>query len=73
MITGTIGSLQALEAVKLILNIGDTLSGRILTFDGLRLNFREIEWSRKANCPLCGDNATIKELKEYEIKCRLKI
>jgi len=56
MIAGTIGSLQALEAVKVILGIGQTLSGRILTFDGLGLNFREIEWKKKRNCPLCGEN-----------------
>ncbi|MCX7923540.1 MAG: HesA/MoeB/ThiF family protein [Clostridia bacterium] len=72
MITGTIGSLQALEAIKVITGIGETLSGRILTFDGLGLNFREIKWSKKKNCPLCGENPTVKELVEYEIKCKLK-
>jgi len=56
MVAGTIGSLQALEAVKVILGIGNTLSGRILTFDGLNLDFRTIDWKRKSNCPLCGEN-----------------
>jgi molybdopterin/thiamine biosynthesis adenylyltransferase len=71
-VAGTIGSLQALEAIKLITGIGETLSGRILTFDGVNLNFREIKWSRKSNCPLCGNNPTIKELVQYDIKCKLK-
>lgn len=56
MVAGTIGSLQALETVKVILGIGRTLSGRILTFDGLNLVFRTIDWKRKSNCPLCGKN-----------------
>ncbi|HHV99605.1 MAG TPA: HesA/MoeB/ThiF family protein [Clostridiaceae bacterium] len=60
MVAGTIGSLQALEAVKVILGIGRTLSGRILTFDGLNLDFRTIDWKRKSNCPLCGENAVKK-------------
>lgn len=72
MITGTIGSLQALEAVKTILGIGETLSGRLLTFDGLTSCFREINWQKKKNCPLCGENPTIKELQQYDLKCRLK-
>lgn len=71
-IAGTIGSLQALEAVKLIAGIGDTLSGRILIFDGLRLGFSEIECEKSLECPLCGENPTVKELIEYEIKCKLK-
>ena len=72
MITGTIGSLQALEAIKVILGIGETVSGRILMFDGLGLNFREVKWKRRHNCPLCGENPSILELVQYEIKCRIK-
>lgn len=72
MITGTIGSLQALEAVKVILGIGQTLSGRILTFDGLGLGFREVEWKKRSSCPLCGENPSVKELVQYEIKCKVK-
>jgi adenylyltransferase/sulfurtransferase len=73
MVTGTIGSLQALEAVKVILEIGETLSNRLLTFDGLTLNFRTIDFPKKNNCPLCGKNATIKELTQYELKCKNKV
>lgn len=71
-VAGTMGSLQALETVKVLLGIGQTLSGRILTFDGLGLNFREIEWSKKPSCPLCGERPEIKTLEEYELKCKLK-
>ena len=72
-VAGTIGSLQALEAIKVLLNIGDTLSGRILSFDGLSLSIREIPWKKRKTCPLCGENPVIKELQEYEIKCKSKI
>ena len=72
MIAGTMGSLQALEAVKVILGIGQTLTGRILTFDGLNLEFREIGWRKRQNCPLCGENPRIRELQEQEIQCKRK-
>lgn len=71
-ITGTIGSLQALEAVKVLTGAGETVSGRILTFDGLNMEFRSVGWKKRKTCPLCGDEPVIKELAEYEIKCRLK-
>jgi len=71
-IAGIIGSLQALEAVKLITGIGETLLGRILIFDGLSLRFSEIECEKLPECSLCGEKPTIKELVEYEIKCKLK-
>jgi adenylyltransferase/sulfurtransferase len=56
MIPGTIGSLEALEAVKLILGIGDILAGRLLVFDGLDMSFREIKLARNPQCPVCGKN-----------------
>lgn len=71
-ITGIIGSLQALEAIKVILGIGETLSGRILTFDGLGLTFRDLKWKKRQGCPLCGEDPVITELAQYDIKCRLK-
>lgn len=73
MVTGVIGSLQALEALKVLLGIGNTLTNRILTFDGLNLNFREIPWPKRASCPLCGENPVINELIEYQTKCSPKI
>lgn len=56
MIAGTIGSLQALEVVRLILGRGMIASGRMLYFDGFNLSFREIDIERVKNCPLCGDD-----------------
>lgn len=62
---GVIGSLQAFEAVKLLLGIGEPLLGRILIFDGINSSFRVIDWSKKRSCPLCGENATIKNPAKY--------
>jgi len=72
MVTGTMGSLQALEIVKLLLEIGKTMSGRLLTFDALDLKFRQIEWKKRSNCPLCGEKPQITELVQYDIKCSTK-
>ncbi|HWQ72406.1 MAG TPA: HesA/MoeB/ThiF family protein [Desulfitobacteriaceae bacterium] len=73
MVTGIIGSVQALEAVKIILGLGETVSGRILTFDALTTTFREVNWNRRDQCPLCGKNPSIKELVQYEVKCQTKV
>ena len=54
MVAGTIGSLEALEAVKVLLSIGSTLSGRFLAFRGLPMHFEEISLPRDPNCPSCG-------------------
>ena len=73
MTTGIIGSLQALETVKVILGMGETLSGRLLIFDGFGLDVRTIPWKKREHCPLCGAHPTITELVEYEIKCKSKV
>ena len=70
-LTGTIGSLQATETVKLILGIGETLTGRMLLLDGLSMEFRVVRTRRNPACPLCGDNPTITELIDYEVFCGL--
>ncbi|HEY8490818.1 MAG TPA: molybdenum cofactor biosynthesis protein MoeB, partial [Dehalococcoidia bacterium] len=62
-------SVQATEALKLILGIGETLSGRLLIYDALTLEFRVMKIRRDPNCPLCGDNPTIHELIDYEEFC----
>ncbi|MEO7599234.1 MAG: molybdopterin-synthase adenylyltransferase MoeB [Opitutus sp.] len=56
-VCGVIGSLQALEAIKLILRIGESLSGRLLTFDGLTQSFNTIKLRRSPGCRLCGNAA----------------
>ena len=70
-LTGVIGSLQATETVKLILGIGETLTGRMLLLDGLSMEFRVVRTRRNPACPLCGDNPTITELIDYEVFCGL--
>ena len=70
-LTGVIGSLQATETVKLILGIGETLTGRMLLLDGLSMEFRVVRTRRNPACPLCGDNPTVTELIDYEVFCGL--
>jgi adenylyltransferase/sulfurtransferase len=57
-----IGLVQATEAVKLILGIGEPLVGRLLTYDALGMRFREVKLRRDPKCPLCGTAPTIKDL-----------
>jgi len=66
---GIIGSLQALEAIKLILGAGETLTGRLLLFDGLRMTFREVTLRRDPDCPICGTAPTVTELMDYDLFC----
>jgi adenylyltransferase/sulfurtransferase len=69
VLPGIIGSLQALEAIKLIVGFGDSLVGRLLLFDGRRLQFRELALEKDRDCPVCGENATVTELIDYEAFC----
>jgi adenylyltransferase/sulfurtransferase len=57
-----IGLVQATEAVKLMLGIGEPLIGRLLTYDALGMRFREVRLRRDPKCPLCGTSPTIKDL-----------
>ena len=64
---GVIGSLQAMEAVKYILGVGDLLTGYLLTYDALKMQFRKVKLpSDTHSCAVCGDNPTITELIDYE-------
>ena len=69
VLPGIIGSLQALEAVKLISGVGDSLIGRLILFDGLTMRFRELKLKKQPDCPLCGDHPTITGLIDYEEFC----
>ena len=62
MLPGVIGLVQATETVKLILGIGESLIGRLLTYDALGMRFREVKLRRDPKCPLCGTSPTIKDL-----------
>ena len=69
VLPGIIGSIQALETIKLILGTGDSLIGRLVLFDALKLRFRELKLRKDPDCPICGDNPTIRELIDYEAFC----
>ena len=63
------GCIQATEAIKVLLGIGEPLVGRLLIMDALSMDFRKVKLRKDPNCPLCGKNPTIKELIEYEQVC----
>ncbi len=69
VLPGIIGSIQALEAIKLLVGIGATLEGRLLLFNALALEFRELSIRRDPTCPICGTAPTIRELIDYEAFC----
>jgi adenylyltransferase/sulfurtransferase len=68
-VAGFMGSLQALEAVKVLLGRDDTLANRLLIFDALSAEVRTLRWARNPSCPVCGDRPTITELIDYEAFC----
>ena len=68
-LTGLVGSIQATEALKYFLGIGDSLSSRLLLIDALSMSFREVRLKRNPKCPLCGDSPTVTELIDYEVFC----
>ena len=64
---GVIGSLQAMEAIKYILGIGNLLTGNLLTYDALKMDFRKVKLpSETCNCAVCGTHPTITKLIDYE-------
>jgi sulfur-carrier protein adenylyltransferase/sulfurtransferase len=69
VLPGIIGVIQAIETVKLILGKGDSLIGRLLLFDALKMKFRELKLRKNPDCPVCGVNPTIHELIDYEEFC----
>ena len=71
ILPGTIGLIQATEAIKLILGVGETLKGRLVLYDALSMKFRELKLRRNPECPVCGDNPTVTQLIDYEQFCGL--
>jgi sulfur-carrier protein adenylyltransferase/sulfurtransferase len=69
ILPGTIGAIQATEAIKLILGIGEPLIGRLMLYDATSMTFDEVKLRKNPNCPICGDNQTITELIDYEQFC----
>ena len=72
VLPGIIGMFQAIEAIKLIVGIGEPLVGRLLHFDALRMKFRELNLRRDPQCPVCGENPTIFSPIDYEQFCRTR-
>jgi adenylyltransferase/sulfurtransferase len=72
VLPGIIGSMQAMETVKLLLGVGETLAGRLLIFDALDMTWREVLLRRNPDCPVCGDHPTQTELIDYEVFCGVK-
>jgi adenylyltransferase/sulfurtransferase len=68
-LAGLVGTIQAIETIKLILGQGETLMGRLLLIDALKLRFRELALRKDPECPLCGESPTITELIDYEGFC----
>lgn len=73
VLPGVIGSLMAAEALKVLLPYGETLSGRLLLFDGLQTRFRSIQFPRFADCPVCGDQPSVTTLQDYELFCGISV
>ena len=69
ILPGTIGLIQATEAVKLILGIGEPLVGRLMLYDALGMRFRELKLRKNPECPICGDHRTITQLIDYHQFC----
>jgi len=69
ILPGIIGIVQATEAIKLVLNIGDPLVGRLLTYDSLHMSFRTLKLRRDPHCPVCGQSPTVTRYVDYEGFC----
>ncbi|MGV3771334.1 MAG: molybdopterin-synthase adenylyltransferase MoeB [Verrucomicrobiales bacterium] len=69
VLPGIVGCIQTTEILKLALGIGNSLIGRLLLFNALDMKFREVKLRRDPQCPICGDNPTVKELIDYQQFC----
>jgi len=72
VLPGIIGSLQALETIKLIIGRGESLAGRLVLFDALALKFRELKLRKNSHCPMCGTHRKIHELIDYNEFCGIR-
>jgi molybdopterin/thiamine biosynthesis adenylyltransferase/rhodanese-related sulfurtransferase len=72
VLPGIVGSIQAMETIKLILGSGESLKGRLLLFDALAMKFRELKLRKNHSCPMCGDHPTITKLIDYYEFCGVR-
>ena len=74
VLAGVVGTLQATEAVKYILQQGELLTDQLLVYNALQMSFRKVRIKRNARCPLCGDSPSITELRDEEqATCDLRV
>jgi len=73
VLPGVIGTIQATEAIKLLLGIGEPLVGRFVVYDALRMRFRELRLPKDPDCPICGTRPTITALRETGAYCSAQI
>jgi len=69
VLPGIVGSIQAIEAIKLIIGIGEPLVGRLLMIDTMDMSFRTLKIGRNPECPVCGDHPTVTALIDYDQFC----
>jgi sulfur-carrier protein adenylyltransferase/sulfurtransferase len=69
VLCASIGSIQVTEAIKLITGIGDSLIGRLMVYDALEMNYRQVKIRKDPNCAVCGPHATVTELIDYDAFC----
>lgn len=72
VLPGIVGSLQALETIKLIIGRGHSLAGRLVLFDALRVKFRELKLRKNSHCPMCGTHRKIHQLIDYNEFCGIR-
>lgn len=72
VLPGIVGSLQAIEAIKLLLNIGEPLIGRLLMYDALTTQFRTLRLRKDPACPSCGEGPRLTELIDYDAFCSIR-
>ena len=72
VLAGVVGTLQAVEVIKQILGTGDSLVGKLLLYNALKVEFRKLNLRRDVDCPVCGDKPTVTELIDYEEFCGIQ-
>jgi molybdopterin/thiamine biosynthesis adenylyltransferase/rhodanese-related sulfurtransferase len=72
VLPGIVGCIQALETIKLIIGAGDSLVGRLVLFDALRMKFRELKLRKNPDCVVCGPHPTVTQLIDYEQFCGIR-
>jgi sulfur-carrier protein adenylyltransferase/sulfurtransferase len=72
VLPGIVGSIQAVEAIKIVTGVGEPLVGRLLLFDALEMDFTTVKLRWDPSCPVCGENPTVTELIDYDAFCGLR-